>query len=118
MKHQQRMRILHRDGWTCQYCGARLHTSEEATVDHVIPKSLGGENGDHNLRAACRPCNGIKGQSSEQWLRMSLALSISKFAAVITLDQYHRLQGLGAKLEPLPEITFFYESNFTQQRRA
>lgn len=108
-KKSQRARILDRDAWTCQYCGARLHTNDEATIDHIIPVSLGGGHDDTNLRAACKPCNLTKGQRSEQWLRLFLALSLSKFADVITLEQYHRLQGIGAKLEPLPEVTFFYE---------
>lgn len=108
-KSRQRTRVLDRDAWTCQYCGARLFTNEEATIDHIIPVSLGGSNEDSNLRAACQPCNTTKGQRSEQWLRLFLALSQSKYADVITLEQYHRLQGIGSKLEPLPEVTFFYE---------
>lgn len=106
---RQRARILDRDSWTCQYCGARLFKNEDATLDHVIPVSLGGSHEDSNLRAACQPCNRTKGQRSEQWLRLFIALSLSKYADVITLEQYHRLQGIGAKLEPLPEVTFFYE---------
>lgn len=110
VKNRQRMHILDRDAWTCQYCGTRLFTAAEATVDHIIPLSLGGGNEDSNLRAACHPCNKTKGQRSEQWLRLFLALSQSKYADIITLEQYHRLQGVGSKLEPLPEITFFYET--------
>ncbi|WP_339091895.1 HNH endonuclease signature motif containing protein [Variovorax paradoxus] len=108
-KKLQRTRVLDRDEWTCQYCGARLFTNDEATVDHIIPVSLGGANEDANMRAACKPCNTTKGQRSEQWLRLFLALGQSKYADVITLEQYHRLQHIGSKLEPLPEITFFYE---------
>lgn len=118
MKPHLRARILDRDGWACQYCGARLLTNKDATVDHIHPVSLGGTNDESNLRACCQPCNILKGQGSEQRLRLLLALSVSKFSGVISLEQYHRLQGLGAKLEPLPEITFFYEPPIQEQRRA
>lgn len=61
----QRARILSRDGFTCQICGAaqgdpdatnperqlRLH------VDHIQPISSGGSNDDDNLRTLCSACN-------------------------------------------------------------
>lgn len=50
-----RMAILHRDLFTCQYCG-----DDAATWDHVQPKSKGGENTWLNLVAACSVCNGFK----------------------------------------------------------
>jgi len=54
-----RLRILNRDGWLCAYCGVHLE-GRNATVDHVIPIDLGGTDDEHNLVAACRPCNGKK----------------------------------------------------------
>jgi 5-methylcytosine-specific restriction endonuclease McrA len=41
----------------CFYCGKRLKL-EEATVDHFVPKSLGGAKMDyHNYRVCCLECN-------------------------------------------------------------
>jgi 5-methylcytosine-specific restriction endonuclease McrA len=51
-----RERILRRDGYICQYCG-----QEADTVDHVIPRRLGGLDSDDNLVAACSRCNYSKG---------------------------------------------------------
>jgi ribosomal protein L37E len=51
-----RMFILHRDHWTCRYCG-----SEANHVDHIIPRSRGGRNTHENLNAACSDCNWSKG---------------------------------------------------------
>jgi HNH endonuclease len=51
-----RISVLDRDGSLCVYCG-----SEANTVDHVIPKSLGGLTVERNLVAACRSCNSSKG---------------------------------------------------------
>ena len=51
-----RERILRRDGYICQYCG-----QEADTVDHVIPRRLGGLDSDDNLVSACARCNYSKG---------------------------------------------------------
>jgi hypothetical protein len=53
-----RANILLRDDETCQYCGKR---SRELTLDHVIPRSRGGQSTWENLVACCRSCNGRKG---------------------------------------------------------
>ena len=56
----QRLRVLKRDGYICQYCG------QEATqVDHVIPRKVGGTHDLDNLVACCAPCNSAKGARSE-----------------------------------------------------
>jgi len=53
-----RANIMLRDEDTCQYCGKH---SRELTLDHVIPRSRGGESTWENLVACCRACNGRKG---------------------------------------------------------
>lgn len=53
-----RANILLRDEDTCQYCGR--HT-RELTLDHIIPRSRGGQSTWENLVACCRACNGRKG---------------------------------------------------------
>jgi 5-methylcytosine-specific restriction endonuclease McrA len=53
-----RKAVLARDGWTCQYCGSSRHS---LTVDHVIPRSRGGESVWENIVASCAPCNRRKG---------------------------------------------------------
>lgn len=54
-----RFEILRRDGHACRYCGARA-PEVKLTVDHVIPKALGGTDDPANLAASCGPCNGGK----------------------------------------------------------
>jgi hypothetical protein len=53
-----RANILLRDEDTCQYCGKR---SRELTLDHIVPRSKGGQSTWENLVACCRACNGRKG---------------------------------------------------------
>lgn len=50
--------ILRRDEHKCQYCGCS-HTA--MTIDHIVPKRLGGAHSWLNLVAACPECNRRKG---------------------------------------------------------
>ncbi len=50
-----RRAVFARDDWTCQYCGAPAEN-----LDHVIPRSKGGEHTWENVVAACRRCNAKK----------------------------------------------------------
>lgn len=61
--------ILRRDDYTCQYCGKRSHA---LTVDHVIPRRLGGQHIWNNVVAACPPCNRRKGGKTPERANMRL----------------------------------------------
>jgi len=54
-----RRAVFARDGWECQYCGARSNL----TVDHVVPRSKGGVTDWDNIVASCAPCNRRKGDA-------------------------------------------------------
>lgn len=47
-----RAALMHRDRFCCAYCGARADT-----VDHVVPRSRGGDHSWENCVACCAPCN-------------------------------------------------------------
>ena len=55
--------ILKRDGHQCQYCGTRRGPM---TVDHVVPRTLGGKDSWDNLVCACLRCNNHKGNLSPE----------------------------------------------------
>ena len=44
--------VFARDGHRCQYCAGAAES-----IDHVVPRSRGGEHTWENVVAACRPCN-------------------------------------------------------------
>ncbi len=62
-----RKAVLARDSWTCQYCGSE---KPGLTVDHVIPRSKGGESSWENIVASCAPCNRKKGNKLPREARM------------------------------------------------
>jgi 5-methylcytosine-specific restriction endonuclease McrA len=55
-----RRHVAIRDNSTCQYCGDVLETSEY-TLDHIVPRALGGTTIWTNVVLACVPCNKEKG---------------------------------------------------------
>lgn len=65
-----RKNILLRNNYTCQYCGSK--DSKSMTVDHVIPKSMGGKSTWENLVCACKTCNSRKRGRSPQQAQMKL----------------------------------------------
>lgn len=52
-----RKNILKRDRHRCQYCGS----IQDLTIDHIVPRSRGGEESWENLVTACNRCNNKKG---------------------------------------------------------
>lgn len=61
--------ILRRDNYACQYCGQRV---PYLTIDHVIPRRLGGSHSWQNLVAACPTCNHRKGGRTAEQAHMRL----------------------------------------------
>lgn len=59
--------ILIRDGYTCQYCG-----KPGRTIDHVIPKSRGGNGSWNNCVCACSYCNSRKSNRTLKEAGMTL----------------------------------------------
>src|SRR6185436_19965432 len=66
-----RKNILLRDHSTCQYCGKQYPPSE-LTLDHVLPRSRGGESAWDNLVACCKRCNHKKGNRTPEESGMHL----------------------------------------------
>jgi hypothetical protein len=52
-----RRAVYERDGYVCLICSA----TDDLTLDHIHPYSLGGADTYDNLRTLCRPCNSAKG---------------------------------------------------------
>lgn len=66
-----RRALLVRDRYTCQYCGSQPGR-QDLTIDHIVPKSKGGATTWENVVAACRRCNGKKGNKTPAEAGMKL----------------------------------------------
>lgn len=94
MVHRPRMtvrltkrEVLRRDDYTCQYCGQRI---SYLTIDHIVPRHLGGLHAWENLVAACPACNHRKGgRTLEQAQMRLLRLPISPPASALYLFGRH-----------------------------
>lgn len=80
-----RHNIFKRDNGKCQYCG----TSKDLTLDHVIPRSKGGESTWTNLVTACKRCNSAKGDYSLEKAGMRLMKKPMKPSCVSFLRMNH-----------------------------
>jgi len=66
-----RRNIFARDKNRCQYCGKRFPTAE-LSLDHIVPRSLGGKADWENIVCACTRCNVKKGCRTPEQARMHL----------------------------------------------
>lgn len=66
-----RRNVFARDENRCQYCGKRFSTSE-LTLDHVVPRSQGGQTTWENIVCACVDCNVRKGGRTPDQARMKM----------------------------------------------
>jgi 5-methylcytosine-specific restriction endonuclease McrA len=66
-----RRNIFARDNSQCQYCGQRCATTE-LTLDHVVPRSRGGQSTWENIVCACLDCNIRKGGRTPKEAHMTL----------------------------------------------
>jgi 5-methylcytosine-specific restriction endonuclease McrA len=64
-----RHEVFRRDNYTCQYCGRH---NIPLTVDHILPKHLGGQHTWTNVVAACPGCNHYKGGRRLEEVHMRL----------------------------------------------
>ena len=70
----KRMRIYMRDKFRCQYCGEKKG-DPELTLDHIMPRSRGGDNSPINVVTACLKCNNRKSNRTPEEARMPLLTS-------------------------------------------
>ncbi len=87
-----RKNIFRRDNFQCQYCG---RNDRLLTIDHVLPRSKGGDDSWENLITACSYCNTKKGNRTpeeasmpplNQPIRPSHIMLMRKFITTISED--------------------------------
>jgi 5-methylcytosine-specific restriction endonuclease McrA len=83
-----RTNIFRRDRGECQYCGSKRHL----TIDHVIPKSKGGQTVWTNLITACNRCNVNKGDKTPEQAGLHLRSEPFKPSLSYFLAEYAERQ--------------------------
>lgn len=66
LRADKRLAINLRDGMQCAYCKQGLEDEVVLSLDHLIPRSHGGDNHQSNLITACRKCNSARGNRDWQ----------------------------------------------------
>jgi hypothetical protein len=68
-------RLIKRDGNACAWCSSPLSINDQdATLDHVLPRSVGGRNSIDNYLLTCADCNHSRGDMpAPEWLQLCLA---------------------------------------------
>jgi len=66
-----KLAIFYRDMFMCAYCG-KVCSDDEVTIDHIIPKSRGGNWSWENLVTCCKDCNQLKGNLTPEEAGMKL----------------------------------------------
>jgi 5-methylcytosine-specific restriction endonuclease McrA len=79
--------VIKRDRGVCQYCGK---TDGSMTVDHVVPKSHGGDDSWTNLVCACSGCNNKKDDKTPHESGMEL-LKIPKKPNIASFLFSHKI---------------------------
>lgn len=97
-----RVEIFNRDHNTCQYCGK---TSNQLTLDHVMPRRQGGRHTWENLVSACSPCNRKKAGRTPEQAHMKLYKTPVRPAGSIYLNiPFHFIQTQSHWQKYLPDL--------------
>ena len=58
--------VRERAGYRCEYCRSpESHIPDSLSIEHILPRSLGGDNSERNLALSCQRCNALKFVSIE-----------------------------------------------------
>jgi len=76
-----------RDEHKCQFCERHLGKNT-ATIDHIIPRSRGGNTSYENCVACCKPCNNKKGDKKPSEVGMLLLRKPKKPTFLVLYKHY------------------------------
>ena len=94
-----RRALFARDGWRCVYCGS---AGSRLTLDHVIPRSRGGDSSWENVVTSCAPCNLRKGNRLPHEVHMVLPASPGRPLRCCSSGSRHRRSPFAGSVISLP----------------
>lgn len=78
-KKMWKERIKENWNYECAYCGS----DEDLTLDHIVPRSLGGSDKSVNVLCACDECNHDKGRSEwKTWYQEQASYSWERMKSI------------------------------------
>ncbi|UCG63289.1 MAG: HNH endonuclease [Candidatus Zixiibacteriota bacterium] len=83
-----RKNIIMRDRNRCQYCGT---AKGPMTVDHIVPKTMGGTDSWENLVCSCSKCNNKKGDRTPEQSQMKLLKRPTRPTYITFIQRNHRV---------------------------
>ena len=116
-------RVWQKTNGHCWYCGVQVkppvpgdgvvkvpadYLDKMFTMEHRKPRCLGGKNHIDNLVPCCRKCNNLKGNFSEEYLRMKMIFTKNKWPKFNNL-QFDFLLKKGINLHELDKFEFYFE---------
>lgn len=99
--------IYTRDKGRCVYCNKDLNF-KEATLDHIVPRSKGGQNTWENLVCCCKNCNHSKGSKKRETVYPNADLSTISNANVDRIQVIE--QAIKNRSANMPTQWLFYFS--------
>lgn len=84
--HFNRKSLYRRDRNTCQYCGEKK-TSDDLSLDHVLPRCQGGMTNWENIVVACKDCNSKKAGRTPKQAGMKLLREPKRPISSLYLDE-------------------------------
>jgi hypothetical protein len=105
-----RQKILSKTNGHCMYCGIKLSSPENFSIDHVVARVSGGENTVENLVPCCRSCNSAKRTKDLDEFRGYRAMQEFQklYGVSFSQDQIRFLESIGVVLD-IPEHLFWFE---------
>jgi len=80
----------------CAYCGSKTN---ELSIDHIVPRSKGGNDHITNVLCACTRCNRSKAHEPvEQWYRSQKFFTEERYDAIIKWQRQYLNQDFTNKL--------------------
>lgn len=97
--------VIHRDfNGLCALCGEPV-TLEDASRDHIVPRSRGGSNSRENIQLTHKSCNNLKGDEDypSDWQAQLAAHTVIPKGyrcshCTLEIDKWHKKRGFVSKI--------------------
>lgn len=76
IRNTRRIKLANKNQWHCYWCNhgmcPEFGFQNSATIEHLVPRSLGGSDRIDNLQSACARCNRIRGiQDHDEFMQIA-----------------------------------------------